>query len=200
MYHYQCDWCGESIDVKLPYVRAAIEVVTTARSRLGEREKVIEPTRFFHAHDLRGVEEFDRLGIEVKDQNLGDCCYTRALRQIEGVGPDTLPDMGLEWRLVPVGAEIASPSPRRSRKQPPPDGPWNPDAVISRFVLGLSPKVKHAVRRARINTVEQIEGMSDEEILRLDGIGYGTLCKMRELVDAQTPESPGGKPAKAGGV
>jgi hypothetical protein len=105
MYHYECDYCGGRINAgDVPYVRARIAFITGNQDRFGEQEELIEPTRFFHAHSVRGLEECDRLGIEVNAEKLGDCCYTRALKQLEGV-PVTDPGVGMEWRLLPVGHE-----------------------------------------------------------------------------------------------
>lgn len=113
MYHHACDWCGERINTtREQYVELAVEIVTLETERIREqRVRETEPTRFFHVTPLRSRDEWDRLGldIEVRSDDLGDCCYTRALRAIEGNGFDE-PDAGLEWRLVPVGATVSEPS------------------------------------------------------------------------------------------
>jgi hypothetical protein len=106
MFHTVCDWCRKSIKTGTePYVRALIEIRTLERDRLNKRVDETEPTRFFHCAPLRSRGEWDRLGldIEVRSDELGDCCYTRALRAIEG-GDFDAPDAGFEWRLLPVGA------------------------------------------------------------------------------------------------
>jgi hypothetical protein len=106
MFHYQCDWCGERINAhRDQYVKASIEIVTHETDRLGREETETEPTRFFHVAPLRSSEEWNRLGLEVRSEEIGDCCYTRALKAIEGRDFDA-PDAGMEWRLVPVGARI----------------------------------------------------------------------------------------------
>jgi hypothetical protein len=107
MYHYQCDWCGEQIRVSSePYVRANIALVTNQTDYRGKREEEAEPSRFFHVTPRRSRDEWDRLGLEVKNEAISDCCYTRALRAIEGSGWEE-PDAGLEWRLVPVGTRLS---------------------------------------------------------------------------------------------
>jgi len=106
MYHYQCDWCGEQIRVASEqHVRANIALVTDQTDYRGKREEEAEPSRFFHVTPRRSRDEWDRLGLEVRNEEIGDCCYTRALRAIEGSGWEE-PDAGLEWRLVPVGARL----------------------------------------------------------------------------------------------
>lgn len=108
MYHYECDWCHERIDVhRKPYVKVSIDVIGTTTDYRGKREAQVEPARFFHAAPLRSRDEWDRLGLglEVKDETLSDCCYTRALRAIEG-DDFSAPDAGFEWQLVPVGSKV----------------------------------------------------------------------------------------------
>lgn len=90
----------------------------------------------------------------------------------------------MEWREVPIGATIYLP--------PPPPEPYHPDATVKAFLEaeGLA-TVRRAVRHAKIETVEQIEGMSDEQLLAHQGIGQRTLELLRELTDCQVLAPPG---------
>ncbi|MFZ2049532.1 MAG: hypothetical protein WAU69_01215 [Solirubrobacteraceae bacterium] len=109
MYQYECDWCGRRINpFREQYVEASIEIVTGEKDYAGRAQNRVEPSRFFHVTPLRSREEWDRLGLELEvgSEEIGDCCYTRALRHIEPADLSE-PDMGLEWRLVPVGARIS---------------------------------------------------------------------------------------------
>jgi hypothetical protein len=63
---------------------------------------------------------------------------------------------------------------------------------MRRFLEEAKPAtIMFAVRGARIATVEQIESMSDDEILKHEGIGQRTLELLRELADAQNLCPPG---------
>jgi hypothetical protein len=194
MYHYQCDWCGKRInEVSEQYVRANIRIVTTEVERFsGKRIDEVEPTRFFHVTPLRTRSEWDRLGldIEVGSDKLGDCCYTRALRAIEG-GDFDEPDAGLEWRLVPVGARILdTPSRPRVPGGAPgcPDGVWA-DPGLAEFLGTLAPSPRHKMARALaeggIETLGLVEELDDEELLALDGMGAITLAKLRSFIAAR---------------
>jgi hypothetical protein len=100
-------------------------------------------------------------------------------------GSEPVPKEGMEWREVPIGATIYLPRP--------PSEPYHPDAAVKAFLArDVRPATVHqAVRRAKIETVEQVEAMSDEQLLAHDGIGQRTLELLRELADAQNPCPPG---------
>ncbi len=64
MFHYECDWCGEQIDVQRePLAKVEIKIVTLERDHRGKRDEETEPSRFFHVSPLRSRDEWDRLGI-----------------------------------------------------------------------------------------------------------------------------------------
>lgn len=54
--------------------------------------------------------------------------------------------------------------------------------------LGLSARAYNTLKRARIDTVEEIKRMSDDQLLKLRCMGAGTLREIRELTD-DIPES-----------
>jgi hypothetical protein len=187
MYRYQCDYCGEQIAVErgTPYIEARIQFITGNADRLGKPEMLLEPSRFFHAHSVRGLEECDRLGIEVNAEELGDCCYTRALRQLEGV-PVTDPGAGLEWRLMPAGETAQEP---RHAGTTPPSRSVPPDADMAAFLATLAKahrtRTQNALRRAGLHTLEQAAAASDDELMRAPGIGWTLRCKLRAFVAAR---------------
>lgn len=181
MYHCECDWCRERIDTdKQQYVRASIKMVTGKSDSLGRPDDETEPTRFFHVTPLRSRDEWDRLGIEVRSNEIGDCCYTRALRAIEG-GDFEAPDAGLEWRLMPVdgGGE------RGTTRQP----RVAADADLEAFFATLAPSPRHRLwgrfDRQGISTLEQLDAMTDDELLALEGVAWVTRCKIRAFIAAR---------------
>ncbi len=195
MYRHECDWCGKRIDVHgEPYVKASIEIVNTSKDWKGTREKRIEPTRFFHVTPLRSREEWNRLGIEVKDESVGDCCYTRALKSIEGEPEGGTPDMGLEWRLVPVGARVSEG--RRASREP--GKPVQLSDGVLEFLNTLAPAPRTALNRAlrnsHLTTLDEIEEMGDSELMGIKGIGQTTVTKLRQYIAADE-----GKPSKQQG-
>jgi hypothetical protein len=184
MYHYECDYCGARINVQnVPYVTAAITFITGNQDRLGNPEKLVEPTRFFHAHSTRGLEECDRLGIEVNAEKLGDCCYTRALKQLEGV-PVTDPGKGLEWRLVPAESEQKRAASGKSHVVQ-----VAVDADLTDFLETLATphrtRTRRALGRAGIHTLDEVAARSDDELMALEGIGGTLRCKLRAFIAAR---------------
>jgi hypothetical protein len=183
MYYYQCDWCGGQIDTQQPYAKANIKIVSASRDRLGRREETVEPTRFFHANPLRSLDEWDRLGIEVKDEGLSDCCYTRALNQIEGEPDSGTPDMGMEWRLVPVDAPVGE------TRAAPTSKPVPADADLGDFLATLAPSPRHALsrtlERAGVDTLEGLEALTVDDLMEMPGIGWTTVKKIRAFIAAR---------------
>lgn len=49
--------------------------------------------------------------------------------------------------------------------------------------LGLSARAYNVLKRARIDTVEQLQQLSDEDLLRLRNMGVSTLKEIREKVE-----------------
>lgn len=188
MYYYLCDWCGKSISAgQETYVKAAIEIVNTSIGARGRPKTTTEPARFFHVNPIRSRNEWDRLGIEVKDESLGDCCYTRALKAIEGQPDWETPDMGMEWRLVPIGATIQEKA-HRAVGQPEPLV-VSPDAGLSELLATFTPSPRNALARALgnagISTLEQLEAMSDDELMATPRIGWTTRTRIRAFIAAR---------------
>jgi hypothetical protein len=203
MYHYQCDWCGKQINTeRKQYVKASISIVTLEKDRIREeRVAQAEPTRFFHVTPLRSKDEWDRLGldIEVGSDDLGDCCYTRALRAIEGHDFDE-PDAGLEWRLMPIDGADEPVTQERSGSRRPPAQPVDADADLEAFYFTLAPSQRHKLwgqfEAQGISDLDQLSAMSDDELIALDGVAWLTRCKIREFIAARDEARK--KPAKAG--
>ena len=62
--------------------------------------------------------------------------------------------------------------------------------------LGLSPRTANALGRAGIREVEQLRGMTEQDLLRLRGIGVGCIqeirqCLCRAVSSVEAPEEMG---------
>ncbi len=207
MYHHQCDWCGGVIRTSSEqYVRARIDIVTGRKDYAKRDDNETEPSRFFHVAPRRSGDEWDRLGIEVRSEEIGDCCYTRALKAIEAQGFDE-PDAGLEWRLVPVGARLSEKGELES-----PDGgaPWELEAlweasrhkgwlqerekcspalaVLTRWLCGtVSP---NAYAERGIKTVGDLKrALEDGSISRVQGVGPKTADRVRAAFETFLAET-----------
>lgn len=105
------------------------------------------------------------------EDELPESCYDRAIAAIKGT-PTSTPNMGLEWRLVPVGTTLEAPSPRASVLAP-------GDPALRACLERLPTRGRHALRLAGITTVAQIQAMTDPELLALPGVGWGTVTTLR---------------------
>lgn len=149
-----------------------------------------EPTRFFHATKLRNLDEMDRLGIVLKE-DLGDCCYTRALRAIEGIAPDTPPDMGLEWRLMPISDVDCDPHGSISLWEQRDPEWWRPCPAARRKAAGLFEVLlpggiypNHYVE-AKIMALGDLErAIASGELLKVRGIGAKRFEAIKRAVEA----------------
>jgi hypothetical protein len=180
MYRTECDWCHNQIHTsREQYVEVSIEVVTHETDHLQRPKNEQEPTRFFHVAPRRSCDEWDRLGLEVRSEDIGDCCYTRALRAIEGTDFDE-PDAGFEWRLVPL---VDGPLPAQAGD---PRGRAGLDDDLHAFLQTLAPsprfKLRHALADAGITTLTLASELTDDELLAVNGIGPTLVRKLRAFV------------------
>lgn len=191
-YRTHCDWCG----AHLAY----------------EDDQAIMPVTIYHrrgkgALDAKWAEE---VGVtrhfcaapkseDGRPQGSGTKCYDRAIAAIKGT-PVGDPGMGMEWRLVPIegeeqpaatgdgdGASTSAPS-----VPAPPAG--DPAAVVAfadthvtrelRDVITtrLATKRHGVLPRAGIVSLDQVAVMSDADLLAIDGVGRGTVRRLREAV------------------
>jgi hypothetical protein len=191
----ECDWCGEEIDTRRDqYVKARISVITGELDHLRRPVEEAEPTRFFHVTPRRSRDEWDRLGLEVRSEAIGDCCYTRALRAIEGRGFDE-PDAGMEWRLMPITARPERASYGRQGSRIAPAEPVDADADLAAFLNTLVPphgeRLGHALAGEGITELDQLEAMSDGDLLLLKGVGLTLLRKLRAFLAARAEAREG---------
>lgn len=50
--------------------------------------------------------------------------------------------------------------------------------------IGLSARVRNRLKLARIDTLEQLQQHSEEEILKIRGIGEGAMQELKEVVES----------------
>jgi hypothetical protein len=186
-YRTHCDWCGEHLSY--------------------EDDQAIMPVTIYHrrgkgALDAKWAEE---VGVtrhfcaapkaeDGRRQGSGNKCYDRAIAAIKGtvVGD---PGMGMEWRLVPVGGEeepVAAAEGDAAPVATPPTG--DPadvvvfdDVRVTRelhevLTTRLPPKRRGALPKAGVVSLDQVAVMSDDELLAIDGIGRGSVRRLREAV------------------
>jgi len=101
-YYTECNWCGADLKGR-DHASLPVKVKRQRRGRLDAHwAEEVRPTLHFCVADDGA--DYDRLGLDRPDGD-ADCCFTRALAAINGTSLEA-PDMGLEWRLVPVGATV----------------------------------------------------------------------------------------------
>lgn len=169
-YVIHCDWCGAALyecdRAKLPVTIDRFKANPLER-RWAEETK---PTLFFCVDDENGSP---------------GGCFERALRAIRGTG-GVPPDMGMEWRLVPVGATVI---PTTGDLVLDEVACVQADSNLEEFLNTLAPspqrKLHRALSRAGISTLEQIEEMTDDEFVAIRECGW-TLCrKVRKFIAAR---------------
>lgn len=104
-YHRRCDWCDAFLGHDTDFAEMPVKIQRRRRTRNDEHwAEEARPTRFFCVAPEPDREGQNRMGLpEVEEET--DSCYDRAIRAIVGTKIEK-PDMGMEWRLVPVGAEV----------------------------------------------------------------------------------------------
>lgn len=175
-YRVHCNWCGTALyKAEHATLTVRIERRGDTRLRTAWAEEGRPTLHFCVASKL----DTNRMGLEEWEDDDGDSCFTRALAFIDGRGTET-PDMGMEWRLVPIGTPVEeTPQFRRG-------GPQTPTSPELREILhALVPKCQYALPRAGISTIEQVEAMTDEELLSLPEVGHYTVRKLREAIAAK---------------
>jgi hypothetical protein len=208
-YYVTCNWCGESIGHDEDCATVPVEIKRRNKSRgILDREwaKEVRPTLHFHVSEL---EDRDRMGLSAELNDEPDCCYMRAMAVVKGRGTET-PDMGMEWRLVPVDDDVSTTVDTASTvagakghgNRTPAPVQVQADADLDALLATLAPSPRAALdrafRRADISTLEQIEAMSDDDLMAINGIGWTTRCKIRTFLadraaarDAHQPVSGG---------
>jgi hypothetical protein len=199
-YIITCDWCGKHIGNETD---CASLPVTVKRHGSGSRRPNLGagrdwgqetlPTLFFCVSS-DGRDARDRMGLAAPRESPGGC-FERAMDAIRGTPTET-PDMGMEWRLVAVGA--ADTDGRAHGNRPPAPVPVAADADLAAYLDTLAPSARaclvRALHGAGISTLEQIEAASDDDLMAINGISWNTRCKLRafqaERAAARAADAP----------
>ncbi len=186
-----CNWCGTTL-YNEDMARLTVEIQRNAQTKLDARWAVeARPTLHFC---VKPKVDFGRMGLSADDHDDAGSCYARAIATINGEETES-PDMGLEWRLVPVDAPEREERPRPNRVVQPvrtvqgrPDplapfraqiGKWadglgDPRANDSIETLYIRVPTHTALRRAGIETVEDLIHVIEHDALSaVRGIGVG---------------------------
>jgi hypothetical protein len=127
-------------------------------------------------------------------------CYDKAIAAIKGT-PVSDPGLGMEWRIVPIEEGEPAPAPKLARAAGVPAPPTADPSQIVAFegtyvtrelheviVERLPAKRRRVLPGAGIQSLDQIAAMTDEQLLAVEGIGNGTLARLREAVQARDPD------------
>jgi hypothetical protein len=127
-------------------------------------------------------------------------CYDKAIAAIKGT-PVSDPGLGMEWRLVPLDEGEPEPAPKSARAPGVPAPPATDPSQIVIFegthitreleeviVRQLPAKRRRVLPRAGIQSLDQVAAMTDEQLLAIEGIGTGTLERLREALLARDPD------------
>jgi hypothetical protein len=134
----------------------------------------------------------DRLGLPDPEDDKIDAgsCYQRALAMIRGrvtEAPET-PDLGLEWRLVPVGAKLVTPDDDHADEGAVDDAPgvrWGKSITMEMRIhelLGLGPRAAYALHHVGVLTIADAAARPEAELLRVPGVGPKTMQVVRRAI------------------
>jgi hypothetical protein len=191
-YIITCDWCGEHIDNETDCARLPITIQRRRRNALDAKwAEETKPTLFFCVDP----------SINEASGSPGGC-FEHAMRAIAGT-PTEMPDMGMEWRLVPVGAtaDIEQHGRWRGNRTPAP-APVTAEADLTAYLSTLAPSpaaaLRRALQRAEVLTLDQVDAMSDDDLLAIKGVSWATRCKLRAFLAARAV-ARGAEPVQTGG-
>ncbi len=192
-YRTHCDWCGTHLAYEDD--QAIMPVTIYHRRGKGALDakwaEEVSVTRHFCARPKAGANG------PVDDR---ERCYERAIAAIKGT-PVSDPGLGLEWRLVAIDDGEPAPRPKRDRAPgvPPPPA-TNPSEIFAFAGTHVTRELHEAVLRdlpskrrrmlpqAGIVSLDQAAAMTDEQLLAIDGIGRGTVRRLREAILARDPD------------
>jgi hypothetical protein len=174
----ECDWCREPIEADEAYVTVQIDGFVFKPGRRKAKD-VSARARVFCGGGGGEHSCAERL-LALLDENPG--------------GPV---DMGMEWRLVHVDATPIPGEPRtsgrggaRAGSHTPAPAPVQADADLDAFVWTLAPssrvRTSRGFERDGISTLEQLDAMTDDEIMALHGVSWKIRDKVREFIAART--------------
>jgi hypothetical protein len=161
-YRVVCDWCGCNL-TSGHFAELPVNIKHRRRSALDSAwASEARPTMHFCVPSDEG---HDRMGIQSEG---GDGCYERAKAMIEGAVSER-PDMGMEWRLVPIGGVVLAARDLRRKAEP----------DLAELLSHLPAQFRYALPEAGITTLAQFDEMTDEQLLAIKGMGPGVLARLR---------------------
>ncbi|MEY2441194.1 MAG: hypothetical protein QOJ46_620 [bacterium] len=192
-YRTHCDWCGSHLAYEDD--QAVMPVTIYHRRGKGALDakwaEEVTVTRHFCARPKAS-------GDAPVDQR--ERCYDKAIAAIKGTVVSD-PGLGMEWRIVPIDEGGPAPAPRLARAVGVPAPPTTDPSKIVAFkgayvtrelhevmVQRLPAKRRGVLPGAGIQSLDQVAAMTDEQLLAIDGIGKGTLARLREAVLARDPD------------
>lgn len=174
-YRVHCNWCGKHL---FREDRAVLEITVERRAAASRRERDWAQEQRPTLHFCVGENlDTNRMGMSDMRVDDPDSCFTRAIAAVNGRKTEP-PNMGLEWRLVPVPG-----GPQERAPQP-----------LTEEMRGLIDRLPVAYRvvlpKAGIHSVDQLAEMSDEEILALPRVGPGILAIIRTVIEGRNGREP----------
>jgi hypothetical protein len=166
-YRVRCDWCG--CDLRHgEFAELPVSIKRRRTSALDSKwAEEVRPTLHLCVNANQGHE---RMGITLPDDT--DACYERAIAAITGTTTEQ-PDMGMEWRLVPIGATV----------HPPPKAGAEAAPDLAEILSHLPPQFRYALPEAGISTLAQLDAMTDSQLLAIKGIGPTVVARLRAARD-----------------
>jgi hypothetical protein len=127
-------------------------------------------------------------------------CYDRAIAAIKGTAVSD-PGLGMEWRIVPIADGEPDPVPKLARAAGVPAPPTSDPSQIVAFAGTYVTRELHEVIKQRlpakrhgvlpgagIQSLDQVAAMTDEQLLAIEGIGNGTVARLRGAVLERDPD------------
>jgi hypothetical protein len=190
-YRTHCDWCGTHLAYEDD--QAIMPVTIYHRRGKGALDakwaEEVGVTRHFCARPKGGAAADER-----------ERCYDRAVAAIKGT-PISDPGLGMEWRIVPVADGEPAPHAKAERAAGVPAPPATAPGEIVAFagthvtrelheavLRELPAKRRRVLPRAGIVSLDQAAAMTDEQLLAIDGVGNGTLRRLREAILRRDPD------------
>ena len=189
-YRVHCNWCGKQL---FREDMAVLEITVERRAAASRRERDWAQEKRPTLHFCVGENlDTNRMGMSDMRVDDPDSCFTRALAAVNGRKTEQ-PNMGLEWRLMRVSDPTANePASKPAVKIP--DPPEDPGELVrfggEMITAGLhhvietriTPARKFTLTRAGITSLDQVAAMSDDELLKIDGLGHGILRELRQAI------------------
>jgi hypothetical protein len=180
-YQVKCDWCDAPVDPDDDH--AVLEVVVNrhkeVRSLLDRKwAQETRPTLHFCVEPR---ESTDRMGL-VETEGEPDDCYQRAMAAIH-LRATERPDMGMEWRLVPIDTETHQDEAEFEDRSL-----WEEGypGLLARELCdaGLDLPLPKRLHEVGIDTLGDLRrAVEAESLLTVKGIGPAKLKSLRERLD-----------------